>query len=615
MMRRGILIVTGCLTLATAASMVVAQTAAGTALTYQGELRQSGSPVAGTADLRFRLYTAETNGGQIGSEIAVNNAALTAGRFTSSLDFGAGAFTADARWLEIDVRSPAGSGPFVTLTPRQRITAAPVAQFALAGNQGPIGPMGPQGPVGATGAQGPIGPQGPTGATGPQGPIGLTGPRGPAGPVGAQGPPGVPWSLNGTAAYYNAGNVGVGTNAPLFPLHIETTATRAIRARNSAAGGQAYALEARNTSPNGTVIYAEAEAASTSITNGVVGITNSTIGRGVYGYATADTGANFGVYGITDSPSGSGVYGYGNAASGLNIGVHGVTESSTGRGVFGEALGTSSNNYGVYGLSPSINGIGVRGQASAASGFTIGGYFEAASTAGTAVLGIAPALTGSPEGGRFESDAAVGRGVIGMASTTGASHTPYGVRGVASTATLGYGVYAVGDLGASGLKPFRIDHPVDPENKYLLHYAAESPEVINFYRGNVVLDGAGTAVVELPAYFAGINKDPSYVLTAVGAPMPLLHVAEEISGALLAAGEQAGPGVAPPICTFRIAGGVPGGRVSWRVEALRNDLRVRLHGAPVEREKVDLERGKYQHPEYYGRPADMGMDRRAPRAR
>ena len=90
--------------------------------------------------------------------------------------------------------------------------------------------------------------------------------------------------------------------------------------------------------------------------------------------------------------------------------------------------------------------------------------------------------------------------------------------------------------------------------------------------------------------------------------MPNLHVAEEISDEAIQAGEQAGPGVAPPFCWFRIAGGVPSAKVSWEVKALRNDLRMRTHDAPVEREKTGAERGKYQHPEYYGQPAEMGMD-------
>ena len=36
-------------------------------------------------------------------------------------------------------------------------------------------------------------------------------------------------------------------------------------------------------------------------------------------------------------------------------------------------------------------------------------------------------------------------------------------------------------MAGSGVKAFRIDHPLDPENKYLLHYCAEGPEPLNVY--------------------------------------------------------------------------------------------------------------------------------------
>lgn len=71
---------------------------------------------------------------------------------------------------------------------------------------------------------------------------------------------------------------------------------------------------------------------------------------------------------------------------------------------------------------------------------------------------------------------------------------------------------------------------------------------------------------------------------------------------------RAGRASPPPSCSLRIAGGAPRGKVSRRVEALRNDMRMRLHGAPIEREKTGTERGKYQHSEYNGEPAEMGID-------
>ena len=97
--------------------------------------------------------------------------------------------------------------------------------------------------------------------------------------------------------------------------------------------------------------------------------------------------------------------------------------------------------------------------------------------------------------------------------------------------------------------------------------------------------------------------------------MPMLHVAAEIDEAALSAGAKTGPGEAAPKCTFRIAGGVPGAKVSWRVEAVRNDRWVQQRGAPVEVEKKDLEKGTYQHPELYGQPKEKGMNYDAERKR
>jgi hypothetical protein len=133
-----------------------------------------------------------------------------------------------------------------------------------------------------------------------------------------------------------------------------------------------------------------------------------------------------------------------------------------------------------------------------------------------------------------------------------------------------------------------------------MHYSIESPDVLNVYSGVVVLDGLGEASVELPRYFARINKEPRYTLTAMGAPMPMLHIAEEVEESSLQAAAVIQSGEAAPVCTFRISGGVPGKKVSWRVEAVRHDQWMRTHGAPVEVEKSGEERGTYQMPSLYG---------------
>ncbi|MCA9277593.1 MAG: tail fiber domain-containing protein [Phycisphaeraceae bacterium] len=106
-------------------SSAVAQT--DTTFMYQGHLKSRGAVVGSTADMRFRLYDAETNGNQIGSTQAITDIVLDDGLFNVQLDFGASAFNGEQRWLGVDVRSPAGTGTFVPLSPRQPITRAPYA--------------------------------------------------------------------------------------------------------------------------------------------------------------------------------------------------------------------------------------------------------------------------------------------------------------------------------------------------------------------------------------------------------------------------------------------------------------------------------------------------------
>jgi hypothetical protein len=136
---------------------------------------------------------------------------------------------------------------------------------------------------------------------------------------------------------------------------------------------------------------------------------------------------------------------------------------------------------------------------------------------------------------------------------------------------------------------FKIDHPLDPGGKYLSHSFVESPDMMNIYNGNVQLDAAGKASVEMPEWFEALNMEFRYQLTAIGAPGPNLYVAEEISKN-----------------RFRIAGGTPGGKVSWQVTGIRHDAYAQKHRIPVVEEKSAQDRGRYLHPDLYG----AGDDRR-----
>jgi trimeric autotransporter adhesin len=153
-----------------------------------------------------------------------------------------------------------------------------------------------------------------------------------------------------------------------------------------------------------------------------------------------------------------------------------------------------------------------------------------------------------------------------------------------------------GDLNVTGtifagVKDFKIDHPLVPANKYLYHSSVESSEMMNLYTGNAILGADGQAVVDLPSWFQAENADFRYSLTAIGAPAPNLHIAQEIADN-----------------HFRIAGGGPGMKVSWQVTGVRQDAFAKAHPLEVEVDKPGSERGFYIHPELYGAPEEKGME-------
>ncbi len=104
----------------------------GAAFTYQGKLTDGGAPANGTYDFEFKLYDDLSGGIQVGNTVTQDDVTVTDGLFTAQLDFGSGAFQGESRYLKIGVRPGSSTGTYATLTPRQPLTAAPYASYALA---------------------------------------------------------------------------------------------------------------------------------------------------------------------------------------------------------------------------------------------------------------------------------------------------------------------------------------------------------------------------------------------------------------------------------------------------------------------------------------------------
>ncbi len=126
---------------------------------------------------------------------------------------------------------------------------------------------------------------------------------------------------------------------------------------------------------------------------------------------------------------------------------------------------------------------------------------------------------------------------------------------------------------------FRIDHPLDPENKYLQHSFVESPDMLNIYTGNAICGREGVSFVTMPDYFKALNRDYTYHLTPIG-EFAHLKVQIEISDCL----ETVGAELKEYPC-FIVSGGYDGLKFSWMVTGIRKDLYAEENRIQVELDK------------------------------
>ncbi|MBS1715896.1 MAG: hypothetical protein JST30_16330 [Armatimonadetes bacterium] len=378
---------------------------------------------------------------------------------------------------------------------------------------------------------------------------------------------------------------------------------------------------------------------------GVRSITQS--GVAVYGQSKATSGLGAGGYFTSASPGGRAIVGENTSATGATVSALFYNSSHDGIAVWGRPTATNSGtSIGVFGETATWNGYGVKGVTNANSQQTYGGWFEsttglasalratatganaiqARNTSSSSVISVSSTSTSGGRGINVSVDGNAGTAIAGY---VGGSNTSFyydgcaapfktiiagkpciygngtgaggsGIRATTSFSTA-YGVFAehtgggakvalhaVGNTEATGTKSFIIDHPLDPSNSFLLHYSSEGPEPYLIYRGTVTLGSSGKAWVELPDYFASINRDATVHLTPIGSAFQPF-VAVEVKGN-----------------RFQV-GGAPNAKVSWMVTAVRNDLYVQKYGYKAERAKSAEERGRYLHPELYKKPQSMNL--------
>jgi hypothetical protein len=265
----------------------------------------------------------------------------------------------------------------------------------------------------------------------------------------------------------------------------------------------------------------------------------------------------------------------------------------------------SANGIAIYGDAPA-GGAGVSGSCISGGGPGNNGvegylYGVSSGTATAGVLGYADAPSSNGVYGECSNGSSFPLGIWGVSVRGNPNFYGYtntngyaGYFGLASVANAGHvrvldNLTVVGTVSKGG-GSFLIDHPLDPENKYLYHSFVESPDMMNIYNGNVITDENGEAVVKLPEYFQALNKDYRYQLTPIGQFAQCI-VLKEIENN-----------------QFVIKTDKPHVKVSWQVTGVRQDPFANMYRIVPEVEKKPEERGYYLHPECYGQPRTKFID-------
>lgn len=381
---------------------------------------------------------------------------------------------------------------------------------------------------------------------------------------------------------YNIGIAGIGSNTTSVAAGSQVYSFFGytdVNASGSAYGGYNYSNNAGNGTTYGGYNYSSG------------GGTGTVYGNYNYAYKPSSSGTSYGSYNNSYNYGSSPAYGAYNYGYAQNNDSYGSYNSASTYSTVNGNYAYGSYNYAYTNAESEAYGMyGKAENSTQASGFTwgdtYGGFGEGINNASSYYsYGLYGKAGGTSTGPKY--------GVYGYSnSNTG---TKYGIYGYASGTGTNYAGYFAGNVTVTGTLSkgggtFKIDHPLDPENKYLYHSFVESPDMMNIYNGNITTDANGEAKVTLPAYFDALNKDFRYQLTTIGKKADA-WIAEELVGN-----------------SFRIATDQPNTKVSWQVTGVRQDAFANANRVVAEVDKKGEEKGKYLHPEAFGKAASMGID-------
>ena len=244
-------------------------------------------------------------------------------------------------------------------------------------------------------------------------------------------------------------------------------------------------------------------------------------------------------------------------------GAFSVTQNASGSGVRGD----STNGHGGVFTTAHEDRFGLNGRNTAS-----------VMSAGAGVWG---------DGG---NNIGVGGASAAGVGVFGSSTDLYGVHGYSTNSYAGYFSGPIHATSAdANIKAFRIDHPLDPAHKVLMHSCVESDKRLTVYAGSVMTGADLRAIVRLPSWFEALNADLQYQLTTIGEARAWID-AKVANG------------------TFVIATDRAGVEVSWQVTGVRRDAYATAHPLEVESRKTGREAGRYLTPLEHGQPASLGVD-------